>query len=231
VLGTIINSVSIIIGSLLGINIRGGIKEDSRNTIIDGIGLVVMVIGIMDGIKSENIVLVIISIVLGSLIGEIIGIEKRLNQFGNKMEKRFGKGNSNFAKGFITTSLISCIGAMSIVGALESGLRNDYSTLYIKSILDGISSIIFASTLGIGVGFAAIPVFIYQGSITILAYYLKDILTNTVILEMSSIGGILIMALGINLLDIKRIKVGNMLPAVFIPVIYQLLINLIAIIR
>ncbi|HLR21805.1 MAG TPA: DUF554 domain-containing protein [Tissierellaceae bacterium] len=230
-LGTIINSVSIIIGSLLGINIRGGIKEDSRNTIIDGIGLVVMVIGIMDGIKSENIVLVIISIVLGSLIGEIIGIEKRLNQFGNKMEKRFGKGNSNFAKGFITTSLISCIGAMSIVGALESGLRNDYSTLYIKSILDGISSIIFASTLGIGVGFAAIPVFIYQGSITILAYYLKDILTNTVILEMSSIGGILIMALGINLLDIKRIKVGNMLPAVFIPVIYQLLINLIAIIR
>lgn len=222
-LGTIINSIAIIAGSLLGIGLKNGIKDDYKNTIMDGIGLAVVVIGIMGGIKSNNIVLVIASIVLGSLIGEIIGIEVKLDNLGIKMGNRFGKDDSNFSRGFVTASLVYCVGAMAIVGALESGLLNQHDTLYAKSILDGITAIIFASTLGIGVAFSAIAVFLYQGSISLLAYYVKDILTAEVINEMSAVGGILIMAIGINSLGIKKIKVGNMLPAVFIPIIYHII--------
>ena len=219
-LGTIVNSVVIILGSIFGIIIKQGIKDHYKKTIMDGVGLSVIIIGIIGAIKTENTILVIISVVLGSLIGEIIGVEKKLNSLGDKMEKRFGKGDSNFSKGFVTASLVYCVGAMAIVGSLESGLLNDHKTLFAKSILDGISSIIFASTLGIGVAFSAIAVLIYQGLITILATYLKDLLTPEVILEMSAVGGILIMAIGINILELKKIKVGNMLPAIFIPLIY-----------
>ncbi len=221
-LGTIVNSMAIIIGSILGVVLKRGIKEVYRSTIMDGIGLAVIIIGIMGGIKSENIVLVIGSIVLGSLLGEIIDIEGKLDNIGNRLEKRLGRDDSNFSKGFVTASLVYCIGAMAVVGALESGLLGDHETLFAKSMLDGISAIIFSSTLGIGVLFSAIPVFIYQGSISILAGLVKDILTPEVILEMSSIGGILIMAIGINILGIKKIRVGNMLPAVFIPIFYYL---------
>ena len=226
-LGTIVNSLAIIVGAILGISLKNGIKEDYKNTIMDGIGLCVLIIGIMGGIESENIVLIISSIVLGSLIGEIIGIENKLDKLGNKMEGYFGKNDSNFSTGFVTGSLVYCIGAMAIVGALESGLSGNHQTLFAKSTLDGISAIIFSSTLGIGVAFSAIPVFIYQGIITLLANFVKDILTPEVIREMSSVGGILIAAIGINILGIKKIKVGNMLPAIFIPIIYYVITNLI----
>ncbi|HSH36165.1 DUF554 domain-containing protein [Schnuerera sp.] len=221
-LGTVVNSFAIILGSIFGIMIKQGIKEEYKKTIMDGVGLSVIVIGIMGAIKSENTILVIISIVLGSIIGEVIGIEKKLNSLGNRMEGKFGKEDSNFSKGFVTASLVYCVGAMAIVGALESGLLGDHSTLFAKSILDGISSIVFASTLGIGVAFSAIAVFLYQGLITILATYLKELLTPDIILEMSAVGGILIMAIGINILELKKIRIGNMLPAIFIPLIYSI---------
>lgn len=230
-LGTIVNSMAIIVGSLLGIGLKNGIKDEYKNTIMDGIGLSVIIIGIMGGIKSDNIVLVIASIVIGSLIGEIIEIEHRLDKLGYNMEKAFGKGDDNFSKGFVTASLVYCIGAMAIVGALESGITGNHETLFAKSILDGISAIIFSSTLGIGVAFSAIPVFLYQGGITLLSNLIKDILTPEVILEMSAVGGILIMAIGINILGIKKIKVGNMLPAVFIPIIYHIITNLVVLLR
>ncbi len=225
-LGTIVNSIAIIIGSFAGIILKKGIKDDYKNTIMDGIGLSVLIIGIIGGIKAQNIILIIGSIVLGSIIGEIIGIERRLNHLGDNMEKRFGKGDSNFSKGFVTASLVYCIGAMAIVGSLESGLIGNHETLFAKSVLDGISAIIFASTLGIGVAFSAIPVFLYQGSITLLANVVKDFMTPDVINEMSAVGGILIMAIGINILEIKKIKIGNMLPSIFIPIIYFLLASL-----
>lgn len=230
-LGTIVNSMAIIVGSLLGIGLKNGIKDEYKNTIMDGIGLSVIIIGIVGGIKSDNIVLVIASIVIGSLIGEIIEIEHRLDKLGYNMEKAFGKGDDNFSKGFVTASLVYCIGAMAIVGALESGITGNHETLFAKSILDGISAIIFSSTLGIGVAFSAIPVFLYQGGITLLSNLIKDILTPEVILEMSAVGGILIMAIGINILGIKKIKVGNMLPAVFIPIIYHIITNLVVLLR
>lgn len=230
-LGTIVNSLSIIIGSLIGIGIKRGIKEEYKSTIMDGIGLTVIIIGIMGSIKSDNIILLIGSIVLGSIIGEALRIETKLNNLGDSLESKFGGDDSNFSRGFVTASLVYCVGAMAIVGSLESGIAGNHETLFAKSILDGISSIIFASTLGIGVAFSAIPVAIYQGGITILANSVKDLLTPMVINEMSAVGGILIMAIGINILNIKKIKVGNMLPAVFIPIIYYLLINLVNIIR
>ncbi|NLV76125.1 MAG: DUF554 domain-containing protein [Tissierellia bacterium] len=219
-LGTVVNSIAIILGSLLGVIIKQGIEDRYKKIVMDGIGLSVVIIGIAGGIKSENSILVIISIVLGSIIGETIDIERKLNSLGDNMEKKLGRGDNNFSNGFVTASLVYCVGAMAIVGALESGLLGNHSTLFAKSILDGISSIIFASTLGIGVAFSAIAVFIYQGLIVLFATYLKDFLTSEVILEMSAVGGILIMAIGLNILDFKKIKVGNMLPAIFIPLIY-----------
>lgn len=230
-LGTIVNGLAIIAGALLGIVLKKGIKDEYKTTIMDGIGLTVIIIGIMGGIKSENIILVIASIVIGSILGEIIGIENKLDQLGDKLQKSFGGRDSNFSKGFVTASLVYCVGAMAIVGSLESGIQGNHQTLFAKSILDGISAIIFSSTLGIGVAFSALPVFIYQGIITILANSVKDFLTPEVINEMSAVGGILIMAIGINILEIKKIKVGNMLPAIFIPITYYILTNYISIIR
>lgn len=224
--GTIVNSLAIVVGGLIGVILKRGIKEDYRNTIMDGIALSVIVIGIAGGIESENIILVVASIVIGSMLGEAMRIETRLDNIGNNLQKKFGKGDSNFSKAFVTSSLIYCVGAMAIVGSIESGIQGDHSTLFVKSILDGITSLLFASTLGIGVVFSAIPVFLYQGIITLLANSLADLLTPQVINEMSSVGGILIMAIGINILGLKKIKVGNMLPAIFLPILYYVIVNL-----
>jgi len=219
-LGSIVNSISVVLGSILGILINKGIKEEYKNIVMDAVGLTVVVMGIMSAIQTENIILVIISMALGSVIGEAIGIEQKLDKLGDGLEKKFGKGNSNFSKGFVTGSLVFCIGAMAIVGALESGLRGDNSTLFAKSVLDGIASVIFASTFGIGVAFSAISVLVYEGAISLLASFLSNLLSTQAIAEMSSVGGILIMAIGLNVLGIKKLNVGNMLPAVFIPLLY-----------
>jgi len=143
-LGTIVNSLAIILGALLGVAIKKGIKDEYKNTIMDGIGLAVIIIGIMGGIKSENIILVIGSIVIGSILGEIVKIENRLDQLGDSLQKRFGGKDRNFSKGFVTASLVYCVGAMAIVGSLKSGIQGNHETLFAKSVLDGISAIIFA---------------------------------------------------------------------------------------
>ncbi len=230
-LGTIINSISIIIGGIIGVVIKKGIKESYKTTIMDGIGLTVIIIGVMGAIKTENIILLIGSIVVGGILGEFIAIEKKLDNIGNSLQNKLGSKDSNFSQGFVTASLIFCVGAMAIIGSLEAGIQGDYNTLFAKSIIDGITSIIFASTLGIGVAFSSIPVFLYQGSITLLANSVKDLLTPQVINEMSAVGGMLIMAIGINILGLKKIKVGNLLPAVFIPIIYSIFVSLIKIAR
>lgn len=226
-LGTIVNVIAILTGSLLGIIIKKGIKEEYKSTVMDGIGLAVVIIGIMGAIETNNIMLVIGSIVIGSLIGEAVDIENKLDKLGNSLQNKFSKDNSNFSKGFVTASLVFCVGAMAIVGSLEAGIQGNYETLFAKSILDGISSLIFSSTLGIGVAFSALPVLIYQGGITLLANSVKGLLTAEAINEMSAVGSILIMAIGINILDLKKIKVGNMLPSIFIPILYYVVLNLV----
>jgi len=225
-MGTIVNSIAVVAGALLGVLLRKGIKEQYTSTIMDGMALAVVIIGIMGALEMNNLIVVLASIVVGSIIGEKLDLDKRLDNLGTSMEKRFGKGDSDFSKGFIMASLVYCIGAMSILGALESGLTGNHETLYAKSVLDGVSAVIFASTFGIGVAFSAVAVFIYQGAITLLASSVKDLLTPEVINEMSSIGGILIMAIGINILGIKKVKIANMLPAIFIPIVYYSLVAL-----
>lgn len=224
-LGTIVNALAIILGALGGVCLKNGIKEQYKKTIMDGIGLSVLIIGIMGGVKSNNIILVICSIVIGTMIGEFVGIEDKLDRLGKFLQSKLGGKDSNFSNAFVTASLIYCVGAMAIVGSLEAGIQHNYETLFAKAILDGISAIVFASTLGIGVAFSSIAVFLYQGSITLLSSILSAFLTNDIINEMSAVGGILIMAIGINLLELKQIKIGNMLPAIFVPILYQVVMK------
>ena len=202
-LGTVINSVLIIGGGLLGVILKNGLKDKYKDTIMNGLGLTVIVIGLMGALEAEDILLVIISIALGSLIGEALRIEDNLEKLGDYLESKMGGGDSSFSKGFVTTSLIYCVGAMAIVGSLESGLAGNHETLIAKGIIDGITAIVFASTLGIGVVFSAVSVFLYQGTITVTASLMKSVLTDTVVLNMSAVGGLLIMGIAINILGIS----------------------------
>lgn len=222
-LGTIVNTVAIIVGSLVGLLFRGGIPEKYSNIIMHAIGLAVILIGIKTALKTDEILIVIISLAVGSLLGELLRIEDRLERLGNWLGRRISKDSEGISKGFVSASLLYCVGAMAIVGSMESGLSGNHQTLFAKSILDGIGSVIFASTLGIGVLFSAASVFVYQGFITLTASSIKQFLVPDVVSQMSAVGGLLILAIGIGLLEIKRIKIGNMIPAIFIPLVYHML--------
>jgi len=227
-LGTIVNTLAIIVGSLLGIFFRGSIPKKYQVTIMQAISLAVILIGLKMALKTDAILLVIFSLVIGSILGEFLKIEDRLENMGKRLETRFAKtGNGGIAKGFVVASLVFCVGSMAIVGSMESGLTGNHQILFAKSALDGLTSIIFSSTLGAGVLFSSISVFIYQGFITVTASLMKPFLIPPVINQMSGVGGLLIMAIGINLLEIKKINVGNMLPGIFIPLIYYMLKQLV----
>ncbi len=225
--GTIVNSVAIIAGSLIGLLFKGGISQSYKTTVMQAVGLAVVLIGLKGAFKTDEILLMIASLVLGGLLGEYLAIEDKLEKAGKWLEARFSRNGNNIATGFVTASLIYCVGSMAIVGSLESGLAGNHQTLYAKSILDGVASIILASTLGLGVMFSAAAVLVYQGAITLTATLIKPFLTPAAINEMSAIGGVLIMAIGINLLEIKKIRVGNLLPAIFLPLVYFLMLRMI----
>ena len=221
--GTVVNVMSIIAGGLIGLLFRGGISEKYNRTMMHAIGLAVVLIGVKTALKTDALLIVILSLAIGGILGELLRIEDRLEQLGNWIGNRLSKDGKGISQGFVSASLLYCVGAMAIVGSMESGLSGNHQTLYAKSILDGISSILFASTLGIGVIFSAASVFVYQGLITLTAAFLGQFLLPDVVSQMSAIGGLLIFAIGIGLLEIKKIKVGNILPAIFIPLIYQAL--------
>lgn len=218
--GTIVNTLAIIAGSLVGFILKGGIPKKYTDTVMQSVGLAVILIGLRGALKTEGILLLIFSLVIGSLIGESLKIEDRLENMGKWLENRFPKAGSGVSEGFVTASLVFCVGAMAIVGSLESGLTGNHQTLFGKSMLDGIASVVFASSFGIGVIFSAVSVFVYQGFITMTASLMKPFLTPEVITEMSAVGGILIMAIGLNMLGIRRIYIGNMLPAICVPLVY-----------
>ena len=220
-LGTIVNTIAIVIGSLLGVSVRRGISDDIKETVIAAIGLAVLLIGLKSALRSDDLLMVIISLAVGAVCGELLKIEDRLQRLGHWVGRRMGRAGEGVAQGFVTASLVFCVGAMAIVGALESGLAGNHQTLFAKSLLDGVTSIIFASTLGIGVIFSSVSVFLYQGAITLAAVYLKPLLNAAVISQMTSVGGLLIVAIGFNILDIKKLRIGNMLPGLFIPLIYD----------
>jgi uncharacterized membrane protein YqgA involved in biofilm formation len=223
-LGTIVNCVAIFVGCIVGLFIKGKMTTKISNTIMNGLALCVIYIGISGALKGEDTIQMIICIAVGALIGEVIDIDKRLVKLGDYFEKKVKKKSDTISvsEGFVTSSLLFCVGAMAVVGSLESGLKGDNTTLLAKSMLDGISSVIFASTLGIGVMLSVLSVFIYQGTITMAAGFLSGILSTTVITNMSVVGSLLIIGLGLNMLEVTKIKVANLLPAIFIPIIFGL---------
>jgi len=221
-IGTIVNIAAVLGGSTVGVLFRGRFPEKVQNTVIHGISLAVILIGMQMAFsieKDPDILLVIFSLVIGAVIGESLQLEKRLNNFGERLKEKFGGGDDLFVQGFVQASLIYCVGAMAIMGAIQDGLNSNPSILYTKSLLDGITSIAFAASTGIGVAFSVIPIFIYQGSITLASSWAAVYLTEDMIRVMTASGGLLITAIGLNMLGVSKIKTGNLLPALLVAVI------------
>ena len=230
-LGTIVNVIAIICGSLLGLLFRKGIPDNYKEIIMSGIGLSVILIGVKSALSSDKLLIVIFSVIIGAGIGVFLKIEAKLESLGSYFERRLASKSGDtgsFARGFVTASLVFCVGSMAIVGALESGLTGNHQTLFAKSILDGVTSLIFASSLGIGVLFSGVAVFLYQGAITLTAVFMKNLLVAETISQMTSVGGLLILAIGLNLLGITKIRVGNLLPGIFLPLLYFAICTLFA---
>ncbi|WP_282141050.1 DUF554 domain-containing protein [Cytobacillus oceanisediminis] len=219
-LGTLVNGLLIIIGTLLG-KLLHRIPESMKGTVMHAIGLAVMVLGLQMGLKSENFLVVILSLVFGAVIGEYFALEDKLNKLGDWLESKIGsKGQGSISQGFVTATLIFVIGAMGIIGALDSGIRGDHSVLYTKSIIDGFTSLILTTTLGIGVLFSAFPVMLYEGLIALFATqidrFVPQLLMDSFIKEMTATGGIMIFAIGLNLTGITKIRVANLLPGIVV---------------
>ena len=220
--GSIVNAIAIISGTLLGVAVK--FPERVSQTIMNALGLAVVIIGISMGLKSENILIPIAALVIGGIIGEIANIEGWITRLGQALQsyvkgRKDKVGGPDLTQGFLTATLVFCVGAMAVVGGLNSGLQGDHQVLYAKSMLDGICAIFFAASLGIGVGFSEIPVFLYQGGIALLATIIAPILSEPVIMELTATGSMLILGIGLNILGLTKIAVGNMLPAIVVAVI------------
>lgn len=215
--GTLVNIAAVAAGALLGRAIGHRLSAPLRQTMMTGLGLAVLLIGLQLSLQSQQAMVVIASLILGGLIGELCGIEKRLEAFGQKLQRRFA-GAGPIAEGFVTASLLYCVGAMAIMGSIQDGLGETPTILYAKSALDGVAAIALTTTLGIGVAFSIGPLLLYQGALTLLAGMAQTILTANVITEMNAVGGLLIVAIAFDLLGLKRFPVGNLLPAIFLAV-------------
>lgn len=221
-LGTIVNVITVIVGSSIGLLLKKGIPQRFSDSIMKAVALCVIYIGIDGCLEGNNTLIAIVSMAVGALIGEVLKLDDRLNSLGKKLESKVSKnssGENTIAKGFVSASLLFCVGAMAIVGSLESGINGNHEILFSKSLLDFISSIIFSASMGIGVIFSAVCVFVYQGLITVLAQFIGPYLSTEVIAEMTCTGSILIIALGLNMLGLTKLKVMNYIPAVFLPII------------
>lgn len=223
-LGTIANVLAVVIGSLIGL-IFTKINESYKQTILQGIGLTVIVIGVQMALETESIIIVLLSLLFGVIIGETMKLEELVNKLAYKIAGTITKGKSTtkVAQGFITASLIFVVGAMAILGALDSGIRNDHGILYTKAILDGFTAMVLTTTLGFGVVLSIIPLFLYQGTIALLAAKINEvvpeIMLNAIIAEITAVGGIMIMAIGLNILEVIKIRVTNLLPALVVAVV------------
>ena len=220
-IGTLINVVTVLLGGGLGTFLGDKLPERVRETVLQGIGLVTLVLGIHLTMDTHSILIVMGSVLAGAVLGEWWCIDARLEAFSDWLRDRVARhlpsqGLQHFSEGFITASLVFCIGPVTILGAIQDGLTGDYSLLAIKSMLDGFTALAFASTLGIGVVFSIITLVVYQGGISLLASLAQNVLTDPMITEMSATGGVLIVAIGLLLLDLKRIRVANLLPALLI---------------
>jgi hypothetical protein len=219
--GTIVNTIAVTAGSIIGVTFGNRIKTKTKNAIVKALGLAVLVLGMKMAFVDHNFLLGLISLVIGTGIGEFLDIEQKLDKIGQYLQKKTGNNSGTFVLGFISATVLFCVGSMTIVGAIKDGLNNDPSILYVKSLLDGISSIILASTLGIGVIFSAVFVFTYQGLLSLLASKASFLLSEEIYVNgISLVGGIIILGIGLNMFELTKIKTANMLPALFlIPVI------------
>lgn len=222
--GTLVNTAAVICGSLIGMVLGNILPERLRDTLMKGLGLCTLFIGVTGLSGGENSLITIISISVGAVIGELCDLDGLLNRFAGGMEKRFrrgGRGGPSLAEGFVTASLVFCVGAMTVVGALNDGLSGDHEMLFAKSTLDFVSSMVFASSLGLGVTLSAAAVFAVQGSIACLAHLMAPLLQQNaaVIPEMTVVGSVIIMGLSLNLIGVTKLKVMNYVPAIFLPVL------------
>lgn len=222
-IAAIVNAVVVVLGGLLGLLLGGRLKEHHTKTIVAALGICTMVIGITSAIVTTNILIVIICLVIGTIVGELLKIEHRLDVLGDWLKSKVAKnGGGRFTEGFVTASLLFCVGSMAIMGSFDAGLRGDYNTIFAKSALDCVMAVTFAATMGVGVLFSSASVLIYQGALTLLAGFVEPYLSAEVIVEMSAVGGVMLIGTGINILGLtkERVKVGNMLPAIVLPVVW-----------
>ncbi len=228
-IGTLLNSATVLLGGSLGTFLGQRFAERIRETALHGLGLVTLVVGLTLTLKTENVLIVMSSVLVGGILGEWWNIDHALDRMADWLRRHVttqpsAGSEGSFTEGFVTASLVFCVGPMTILGAIQDGLTGDYTLLAIKSLLDGFAALIFASTLGVGVVFSVLTILVYQGSLTLLAGLAQNMLTDGMITEMSATGGVLILAIGLLLLDIKRIRVANLLPAVLIaPLIVALI--------
>lgn len=223
-LATVINIILVLAGSAAGLLFKSLISDRLMSILTHALGLCVLGIGVSNMIGTQDMLCVIVCMVAGTVLGHAIDIERRLEGAGDLIRTRIvkGDGNSRFTEGFVNASLLFCVGAMAITGSIEAGLNHNYEIIVSKGVIDGVTSISFAATMGVGVAFSAIPLLIYQGGITLLAGWVGPYLPEAVITEMTAVGGTLIVAIAVNMLELgkEKIKVGNMLPAMFLPIAY-----------
>ena len=221
---TFINMALILLGGAAGLLFKNLISDRLMSILTHALGLCVLCIGINSAIGTQNMLCVIVCMVIGTVLGNAIGIERRLEGAGDFLRAKLvkGEGSSRFTEGFVNASLLFCVGAMAITGSIDAGMQQDYSTIVSKGVIDGVTSISFAATMGAGVMFSVIPLLIYQGGITLLAAWVGPYLPAPVVTEMTAVGGALIIAIAVNMLELgkEKIKVGNMLPAIFLPIVY-----------
>ena len=237
-LGTIINVAAVLAGGGVGLFLKGGMKQRYQDIMMQALGLATMFVGMVGALQgmltvqdgslgSKGTLLLVLSLTVGSIVGEFLNIELALERFGEWLKRRaHAEQNARFVEAFVTTSLVICVGAMAIVGALEDGLTGDYGMLVIKSALDFAIVIVFASTLGVGCLFAAIPIAVWEGSITLAAVFIAPFLSDALITDLSAVGSVLIFGVGVNLLFDRGIKVGNMLPALLGPAVWHVMLAL-----
>jgi uncharacterized membrane protein YqgA involved in biofilm formation len=234
--GTLINILTVIAGSVLGIIVGGRLPERVKATVMDGLGLATIAIGLEMTLDTNNAVIMVGSLVLGGVLGELLDLDAAVTRLGETMERMVLGGKSRdegsdseqkgrFAKGFVAASLLFCIGPMAIMGSIQDGLSGDYTMLSVKSMLDGFMSVLFASSFGIGVAFSVLTIALYQGSITLLAGLLQNFLTEAMIAEFTATGGVLVFAIGLGIVGIKKIKVANLLPGVFLAPIISYIVS------
>ena len=216
--GSIVNALSVIVGSLIGISFGKLLPKPIRSIIFEVMGLFTLVLGLKMSLETQEFIVLLVSLTIGAAIGEKLNIEKKIQILGEKIKSILKSKNENFTEGLVTAFLLYCIGSMTFVGAIEEGINQDRTLLYTKSFMDGITSILLASSFGLGVLVSAVPLLIFQSLLTFTALNLEPYLTSGIINEISAVGGVLILGIGINILELKKIKVSNMLPSLFLVV-------------